>query len=324
MTGQQLIDPDAPEIVRIATGDDLPAAAAIHAAGDVEQAGRMHPLRSPVPLDPRARQASALATLERLHAEDSRQIWVTCDRDQVIGVASAAFRGRHAHVQSFFITPERQQRGIGSGLLRQLLRAARDAGGTVISLQASDDPRALGLYLRLGLVPQPPNVVWAAIRPMFPSLPPDFPYEQIAIQSEDPATLNTIGDIDKAVRGVRREQDLNRWLAEGAEGALLVDRGSGKPAGYFLVSSANGAGRIGPVAAIDLPAFDNVLRAALVAASHRHGSATVWRAASPGENHAAIPTLLAAGFRPAFTISFMATAPVGQFDRYLFHDLDYL
>jgi hypothetical protein len=34
--------------------------------------------------------------------------------------------------------------------------------------------------------------------------------------------------------------------------------------------------------------------------------------------------LLAAGFRPTFTITFFASGPIGQFDRYAFHDPDFL
>jgi GNAT superfamily N-acetyltransferase len=310
--------------VRPATLGDLTAAARIKAAGDVDQTTRMHALAAVSPGTLESRISGALAALELLSHEDRRQVWIAAAAGEVIGEASAAFRDRHAHIQSFFITPDSQQRGIGGGLLQLLLGAAQEAGCSVFSLQASDDPRALGLYLREGFLPQAPNIVWTSANPSFPKTRLDDPFEQIPIEPRDEATLNTVGDIDKAVRGARRRQDLDRWLAEGASGTLFIERTTGRPVGYGFVTASETTGRIGPVAAIDNARFPEILRGVLVQAGRRHNADRTWRAAVPGENLAAIQQLHVAGFRPWFSLPFLATAPVGQFDRYCFHDLDFL
>lgn len=283
----------------------------------------MHPRTGLTLLNELARTQSSLDALLARHEEEPRQVWVAADRRRLVGVVSAAFRGRHAHIQSFFVAPGAQQRGIGAELLRRLHHGAREAGCEVFTLQASDDPRALSRYFQLGLAPRAPNVVWSAVAPAFPKLGLDFPFEAIPLSADDLPALNTVADIDKAVRGVKRLGDLQGWLREGAQGALLVDRAKGVPAGYYLVSGG-AMGRIGPVAAMDDSRFGEILAAALAAAAELPVPETIWRIATPGENREAIAPLLQAGFRPTFTMTFFASAPIGQFDRYIFHDLDLL
>jgi hypothetical protein len=157
-----------------------------------------------------------------------------------------------------------------------------------------------------------------------PDLGLDYPLEAHPLHLDDVATLNTVDDIDKPVRGVRRPQDIRRWLQEGAVGALLTDRVTERPAGYYLVTNANQSGRIGPVAAIDETRFASILHAALAAAAPLHVPGQTWTAVAPGENHAAVAPLLTAGFRPGYTVDQFASGPLGQFDRYLCHDLDFL
>lgn len=311
-------------IIRPAIAGDLPHAAAIYGASDVALDGRLHPLlRAPDP-DASASAARGLIDLVLLHEENPRQVWVATTDDEVIGFAAAAFRERHAHIQYLFVHPGTQQRGIGAMLLDRLRAAAEEAGCTVYTLQASDDPRALTRYLRFGLFLLAPNLVWSAAQPSFPTSRLDNPFEAIPLTGEDEATLNTVGDIDKAVRGARRRRDLERWLRGGEIGALLIDRRSGRPAGYYLVASTDASSRIGPVAAMDREQFGEVLAAALTAAGALHVPGRTWSLAMPGENQAAVAPPLAAEFRPDYATTFLASEPIGRFDRYVFHDLDLL
>src|SRR4029078_9415019 len=128
----------------------------------------------------------------------------------------------------------------------------------------------LARYFRLGLRAQGPNVVWSAPSPDFPAPGLDNPFESIPLHLEDDATLNTVGDIDMAVRGVRRMRDLQRWLRSGERGRLLIDRASGRRGGFFLVSVAAGRGRIGPVASMDQSRLGDVLASALAVAAELH------------------------------------------------------
>lgn len=284
---------------------------------------RLHPLFASGTYDEEESVRSSRANLELLLLENPSQVWVAERGGEVIGVTSAAFRGRSGHIQSFFVAPDQQQRGAGSRLFSALLAAGRDAGCTAFTLQSSDDPRAIALYLKHGFRPEPPNVVWAAANPLIQQREFSSLFEATPIGRDDPATMNTVSDIDKAVRGAKRPRDLGRWLDDDASGSLLSDRETGKPVGYFLNGKRRGNVRIGPVAAIDAPLFPDVLAAAFAAAA-KQAPETGWSMALPGENRLAVDGLLAAGFRPLFLLPFFSTAPVGQFDRYAFRDLDFL
>lgn len=309
--------------MRPARDDDLRAAAVIFAVDEFELDRHMHPLTGLGDEDIATKTEAALDDFRLLHGENPRQVWVA-ERDAIVGVAAAAMRSHHLHLTYLFVLPEAQAQGIGGELLRQIAQAGREAGCTVFTLLASQDPRALTRYFRLGLIPQAPAVTWTAPAPTFPPLGLGNPYDAQPLVLGDPAVLNTVADIDKAVRGVRRQDDIRRWLQEGATGALLIDRQSGNPAGYFLVSKGAGSGRIGPVAAIDEHAFGEVLTYALAVAGTHHEAGMGWKVAAPGENRALVAPLLAAGFRPSYGELFFASEPIGRFDRYIFHDIDLL
>jgi GNAT superfamily N-acetyltransferase len=304
--------------MRPARRDELPAAAHIKASGDAEMGRRVHPFLAGDEPDLAAMTARTLSLLTTLHEENPDQVWVACADGHVAGMAAAVIRGRHGHVVAYFVDPGQQQRGLGGPLFTALLAACRRDGCDVFTLQNSDDPRAMTHYYRHGVRPTLPHLVWAAETLTPPGGPP------IHLRAEpivDEATLQTAGDIDKAVRGVRRLDDLRRWATE-STGLLVLDRLSGTPRGYAFLREDHGAVRIGPLAANDAEDVGPILDLALhQAATH---SVTSWRIAFPAENTAAIPVLLAWGFRPVWSIEAMATGDAGQFDRYVFHDLNLL
>jgi GNAT superfamily N-acetyltransferase len=302
----------------------LPAAASIYGTIESIEDRRLHPLTRHGDEDEASKAAAALADLRLLHDDDPRQVIVAEVQGAIVGFVAALFRGCHAHVQYAFVAPDSQGGGIGRALLDVLQRIGREAGCTLFTLQASDDPRALTRYYRFGLRPRAPNIVWSANDPVFPELGLGNRLELVPLTADDVAVLNTLDDIDKAVRGVRRRQDFARWLHEGAMGALLVDHLSGKPAGYYLVTAESDSGRIGPVAALDESRFAEVFTTALAAAGARHVSGTIWNVDTPGENHVVVAPLLAAGFRPLYATIFFASGPIGRFESYVFHDLDFL
>jgi GNAT superfamily N-acetyltransferase len=304
--------------IRPARRDDLAAAARIKAGGDAEMSGRVHPFLAAGAPDVEAMAVRTLRLLGMLHEENPDQVWVAVKHDRVAGTAAAVMRGRHGHVVAYFVDPAQQQRGVGSPLFTALLDACRQHDCSVLTLQNSDDPRAMTHYFRHGFRPSLPHLVWTA-NTLTP--PTEAPVHLRADPITDEATLQTAGDIDKAVRGVRRLDDLRRWTDESA-GLLMLDRLSGTPRGYAIVREEQGTVRIGPVAANDLADVGSILDLAL-----RHAatlSAESWRVAFPAENTAAVPTLLAWGFRPVWSVAAMATGPIGQFDRYVFHDLNVL
>lgn len=312
---------------RPARRDELPAAARVYVVADdeLDQRLRGRSLREPAAAGA-GEEAAALADLSLFHGEAPERVWVAVRGEEVVGVAAAAVRGRHWHLVYLFVLPGNQGRGIGRELLARVHAMGLAVGCDRFTLHASDDPKALTRYLRLGLAPAPPSVVFRAATPSFPPPRWDDGLESHPIDREDEAQLATLGDVDAVVRGARRTDDLRRWLAAGAAGALLTRRDNGAPAGYFLVDieAAGARGRIGPVAAIDGGRFGDILGRALVAAGERHRPGVGWRVDAPGENRAAVGPLLEAGFRPERLAAFFASAPVGRFDRYLFHDEDVL
>jgi GNAT superfamily N-acetyltransferase len=308
--------------IRPAREQDLAAAAAIYVENEIASAARGHPLSGRGKLDPGTETPLAIVDLELLWQENPSQVWVAEQDGRIVGMAAAAFRGHHWHLTYLFVTPACHVQGIGGALLAHIHQAGLAAGCTLFTLHASDDPRALTRYYRLGLAPAPPFAGWSATEPRFPQATPADTLEPVLLRLDDPATLNTVDDIDKAVRGIRRGADIRRWLGAGAQGSLLIDRISGAPAGYFLVAAQGDESRIGPVAAIAESRFAETLVQALIAASALHHGGLRWLLLLPGENRAAVPPLLEAGFRPHLLMPFLTSAPVGRFDRYIAHDLD--
>lgn len=305
--------------VRPARREDLPAAAHIKSSGDAASDRRTHPFLAQGEPDLVAMTTRTMTMLTTLHDENPGQVWVAAVDGNVAGMAAVVMRGRHGHIVAYFVDPVQQQRGLGGPLFTTLLDACQRHGCDVLTLQTSDDPRAMTHYFRHGFRPTLPHILWAADTLTMPS-DIDVPHLR-AEPISDEATLQTAGDIDKAVRGVRRLDDLRRWTSE-ESGLLVLDRLSGIPRGYAFLRQDQVTVRIGPVAANDAADVSAILHLALQHAATR--GATSWRLAVPAENVAAVPVLLTWGFRPVWNIAAMATGEIGQFDRYVFHDLNLL
>ena len=324
--------------VRPARPEELPAAAMVYLRSVEDRERRIG--RSPggdfgaADPDREAWRATeyegALRDLSILHGDDPEAVWVAvAETDgRVVGMAADAVRERQWLLYFLFVDPEHQGRGIGGALLERTHARGVAAGCDVFSLTSSRDPAALTRYLALGLLPQPPTIVFGVPgdRADFPPARWDDGLEAIPLHPGDEVALATLGDLDKAVRGVRRPRDLARWLAEGATGALLSKRETGTPAGYFLVAERSGwepdVGRIGPVLALDEERVPDVLGRALAAAGTMARPGLAWELLVPGENRRAVPVALAAGFRPGRLQAYFSSAPIGRFDRYLPHDGD--
>jgi hypothetical protein len=249
----------------------------------------------------------------------------------MLGFAAFWIRDHWWFLDYLFVHPDAQNRGVGRALIERCHALGRDAGCTVFSLFASADPRAVYRYLRLGLWPQPPtlNLQAGSDSLTLPAFPWDDGLEAFPLGASEPdytAKLQTLGDLDKAVRGTRRAQDLERWLRDGATGSLLTRRDTGAPAGYYLLQPKNNAtaARIGPVVALDVERVSDVITRALAAMSPLLQPGLAWKLSVPGQNTAAVAPLFAAGFRPQGVSTYLASAPIGQWDRYIFRDEDFL
>ncbi len=232
-----------PITIRPATPADIPAAARIYVLAEDDVMRRQHD--RPSQLDhPDTAEDEALARYDlRLFHEDNPaqvQVAVAPGRPgEIIGFAAFWMRDHWWFLDYLFVHPGAQNRGVGRALIERCHALGQDAGCNVFSLFASSDPRAIYRYLRLGLSLQPPTL---NLRADSESLTlPDFPLDDgldaLPLGAAEPdftARLETLGDLDRAVRGTRRAADLERWLRDGAAGSLLTRRDTGAPAGYFL------------------------------------------------------------------------------------------
>jgi GNAT superfamily N-acetyltransferase len=307
-------------VVRPAEAADLAPAARVYRHADADHAGQCDD--SP---EATAIEAAALADLSLLAAGPGDPVWVAQEGNRIVGVAAAALRGRHWHLAYLFVEPDRQGEGIGRRLLQACHQAGIDTGCTVFTTEPSSDPRGLASYLGLGMMPARPAVRYESESGQFAEADWRDALEVVPVSPTDDHLLATVGDIDAAVRGARRESDHQVWLAGGAALCLLIDRPTAVPAGYFVLRPDGAGWHVGPVAAMNADRFDMVLARALAAAgaANENGNGP-WRAIAPGENRAAHQVLATAGFRPVALIPLLASGPVGLWDRYLFADLDVL
>jgi GNAT superfamily N-acetyltransferase len=317
--------------IRPAAAGELSAAARVYLLAEDELLGRLSG-RAPRAgtADGAAVEATAAYDLAVAAGDGPERVLVALAGREVVGVAAWRVWDHWWFLGYFFVLPAFQGRAIGRTLLERAHAGGVAAGCTLFSLFASDDPRALTRYLALGLQPQPPvldlRVMADRFRPPSASHDDGLTALVFAAESLEAATLGTLGDLDRVTRGARRQGDLQRWLAEGASGALLTDWDSGTPAGYFLVSAPPlgkpGRGRIGPVVALDVERFPAILARALAAAAPLVRPDLEWRVTVPGQNRAAIAPLFAAGFQPRALEAYLATAPIGRWDRYVLRDED--
>lgn len=88
------------------------------------------------------------------HELDTGTLLVAEDDGAIVGFAGSTTRGERWFLADLFVDPERHGLGLGRRLLEALVAA--DAPGPVRATMASDDPRALTLYTKLGMSPRWP------------------------------------------------------------------------------------------------------------------------------------------------------------------------
>jgi ribosomal-protein-alanine N-acetyltransferase len=71
-------------------------------------------------------------------------------RGEVIGASLSLLWPPVAHIASIAVHPRRRRAGLGTALLRDVLRRARDAGARWVALDVDADSEAVRLYRREG------------------------------------------------------------------------------------------------------------------------------------------------------------------------------
>ena len=213
--------------------------------------------------------------------------------ERPVGFGAAVDTGRSTHLADLFVLPDHHGRGLGGRLLAAVLGTAYPR-----TTFASDDPRALPLYVRAGMTPLWPNLYLGGDPRTLPAPPPGYVVETIAIEA--------MAERERAWTGVDRRPDLAYWarlagcrpFAVRASGEIIavgMARLRFNRRGHWI-----GHAQVAP---------DADPRPALLAAvRHGAGDVAVSGACLPGPSPV-LPDLLAAGFRVVDCDTYLASNP---------------
>lgn len=242
-------------------------------------------------------------TMYRHLRETAAEHWVAESGDgDILGYARSIERDGVLELTEFFVDPETQARGVGRGLLERAFPPGR---GRHRSIVATQDPRAVGLYLRFGVSVQSSGVSFSG-RPEPVSLETDL--ETVAA-TEDDATVEAILSVEEYVLGHRREVDVRYFLRD-RPGVLYLRRDEVVGFGF----DPGTGGSFGPIAMLD-PADVPAALARLETAAHASGLSH-FGVLLPLANRTGVNWLLGRGFHiDPFWVLYLADEPFVQYDR---------
>ena len=212
--------------------------------------------------------------------------------EAIVGFGASVDTGRSIHLADLFVHPDRLGQGIGRPLLEAVF-----AGSRVRTTFASEDPRALPVYIRAGMQPLWPSLFLQGLTAMLPD-----PGARIRAE---PATSDHLAALERDWTGFDRSADHRYWATmAGADPFVVLDGAAVAGLGY---------GRIRQAAAIRVvdrllihPDADPV--ATTIAALARAGQGGPVFACFLGV-HPVVRPLLEAGFRIVDRDQFMTSDP---------------
>jgi GNAT superfamily N-acetyltransferase len=167
------------------------------------------------------------------HLIDHGRSLVSVADGEVVGFTAAVETGRGRHLADLFVRPDRLGQGIGRPLLDAVLDGA-DQRSTV----ASDDPRALPIYVRAGMMPLWPTLYMEGAATGLTRSGP--------LLSTEPATAARIAEIERGWTGQDRLPDHAFWASQlDADPFVVLDGGEVVGVGYGRARQAS------PVRALD-------------------------------------------------------------------------
>jgi GNAT superfamily N-acetyltransferase len=198
----------------------------------------------------------------------------------LIGFGATSFNGRVTHLADLFVTPEHQGRGHGGRLVAAVFGERRPR--TTFS---SDDPRAMPLYVRAGMMPLWPNIYISGVPARLPVA------DGVSVE---PSTYEQVAALDAEWGRVDRTNAIDYWRTLPDGRPYVVSRG-GRPVAIVVGRRRfNGYGRwvdrarVAPGESPVLPLLAGMRRAA--------EGGNLIGACVPGPSPL-LPVLLGAGFR---------------------------
>ncbi|WP_308201390.1 GNAT family N-acetyltransferase [Sphaerisporangium perillae] len=237
---------------------------------------------------------------------------------RIVGFGGVLRRGQVSHLGDLYVLPDHQSSGVGRKILDRLLPT-----GTPRVTFASDDPRALGLYVRQGMRPVCPLLYLTSPPPEDSGSQgaeargkeaPDEPAARGPVdgpraEKGEPPGMREAGRLDARLTGGDRTGTLS-WYA-GLPGVTLHLTGRG----YALARLVGEDLEVGPAGG-ETP---QDCADAVLAAVGAHPGVEEVQVAVPGV-HPLLPQLLEAGWEIDDMDTFMTTEPGPVWlDRYLPH-----
>lgn len=211
---------------------------------------------------------------------------------RIVAFGAVVDAGVAVHLADLFVRPDVVGRGIGRPLLTALLGDAERR-----TTFASEDRRALPLYVRAGMAPLWPSLYTAGAAAVLPAAPPG-----IETASADPATLSAL---ELSWTGSDRAIDHAFWASQaGANSFVVAERGEVVAIAHARARQASGARVVDRL--LVNPAADPV--APTLAALRRAGRDGVVTASIPGPSPV-LRALLDLGFLVTDRDQYMASEP---------------
>jgi GNAT superfamily N-acetyltransferase len=217
---------------------------------------------------------------------------VAVDDGGVAGFGATVATGTGRHLTDLFVRTDRLGKGIGRPLLDAVF--GDDWPRTTF---ASDDPRALPIYIRAGLVPLWPSLYLTGAATGLPDAE-----DEMTVESADAIVL---ADLERDWSGADRSIDHAFWASQADPDSFVVVDASG------IVAAGHARARqIGTDRALDRLVIrpDRDPLGPIVAALRRAARGGRVRACLPGPNPAVRP-LLEAGFHIEDRDTYMASRP---------------
>ena len=217
---------------------------------------------------------------------------VTERRGEVVAYGAALDAGDTRQLADLFVRPDLLGQGIGRPLLEAVFGNVRRR-----TTFASDDPRAIPLYVRAGMVPLWPLLILEGSSNLL-----EAPRSPVAVESADPVRLS---ELERDWTGVDRRLEHIFWASQ-AQGDAFVVWDAGEPIA-LAYARARQASQARAVDRMVIRPGVEPLQAILVAI-RRAGQGGPVEVPVLGPNPA-LAVLLAAGFRIHGRDQFMASDP---------------